>query len=83
MIEVRLSLEAEADKERLPTRMKYRLDDVLERLESWPQVSGVKWLKHEWTGHARIRMGDWRVIFRIENDVLVVRIQHRSEVYEE
>ncbi|PTL36534.1 hypothetical protein CLG94_04080 [Candidatus Methylomirabilis limnetica] len=28
-------------------------------------------------------MGDWRVIFRIENDVLVVRIQHRSEVYEE
>jgi len=28
-------------------------------------------------------MGDWRVIFRIENDVLVVCIQHRSEVYEE
>lgn len=83
MIEVRLSPEAEADKERLPTQMKYRLDDVLERLESWPKVSGVKWLKHEWTGHARIRMGDWRVIFRIENDVLVVRIQHRSEVYEE
>jgi len=42
MIEVRLSPEAEADKERLPTQMKYRLDDVLERLESWPQVSGVK-----------------------------------------
>jgi mRNA-degrading endonuclease RelE of RelBE toxin-antitoxin system len=83
MIEARLSPEAEADKERLPTRMKYRLDDVLKRLESWPQVSGVKWLKHEWTGHARIRMGDWRVIFRIENDVLVVRIKHRSEAYEE
>ncbi len=48
-----------------------------------PPRSPVKWLKHEWTGHARIRMGDWRVIFRIENDVLVVRIQHRSEVYEE
>ena len=63
--------------------MKYPLDDVLKRLESWPQVFGVKWLKHEWTGHARIRLGDWRVIFRIENDVLVVRIQRRSEVYEE
>jgi mRNA-degrading endonuclease RelE of RelBE toxin-antitoxin system len=83
MMEVRLSPDAEADKERLPLKMKYRLDDILIRLESWPQVSGVKWLKHEWTGHARIRMGDWRVIFRIENEVLVVRIQHRSEVYED
>ncbi len=83
MIEVRLSPEAEADLERLPTQVKYRLERVLERLESWPQVSGVKWLKHEWTGHARIRLGDWRVVFRIENGVLVVRIQHRSEVYED
>jgi len=83
MVEVRLSPDAEADKERLPLKMKYRLDDILVRLELWPQVSGVKWLKHEWTGHARIRMGDWRVIFRIENEVLVVRIQHRSEVYED
>ncbi len=82
MVEVRLSPEAESDKERLPTQMKYRLGDVLERLESWPQVSGVKWLKYEWAGYARIRMGDWRVILRIENDVLVVRIKHRSEVYE-
>lgn len=83
MIEVRLSPEAEADQDRLPIKMKYRLDNILVRLESWPQVSGVKWLKHEWTGHARIRMGDWRVIFKIENGVLIVRIKHRSEVYEE
>ena len=83
MIEVRLSPEAEADLDRLPMAMKYRLDSILQRLESWPNVSGVKWLKHEWTGHARIRMGDWRVVFRIEDGVLVVRIQHRSEVYED
>lgn len=42
MIEVRLSPEAEADQERLPIKMKYRLDDILVRLESWSQVSGVK-----------------------------------------
>jgi len=83
MVEVRLSPEAEAEVIRLPLRMKYRLDDILLRLEAWPQVSGVKWLKHEWSGHARIRMGDWRVIFRVEEGVLVVRIQHRSEVYED
>jgi mRNA-degrading endonuclease RelE of RelBE toxin-antitoxin system len=45
---------------------------------------GVKWLRHEWTGHARIRVGDWRVIFTfVAPDVIVVRIQHRSEVYED
>ena len=82
-MEVRLSPEAEVELERLPLRMKYRLDDILKRLEAWPEISGVKWLKHEWAGHARIRMGDWRVLFRIENGVLVVRIQHRSEVYED
>lgn len=44
----------------------------------------MKWLKHEWTGHARIRVGDWRVIFTFEApDVIVVRIKHRSEIYED
>jgi len=83
MIEVRLSPEAEIDVQRLPIKLKYRLDGILKRLEGWPQVSGVKWLKYEWAGHGRIRMGDWRVVFRVEGDVLVVRIQHRSEVYED
>jgi len=83
MAVVRLSPEAEVDMERLPMRMKYRLDDILKRLESWPQVSGVKWLRHEWTGYGRIRMGDWRVLFRVENGILVIRIQHRSEVYDD
>lgn len=30
----------------------------------------------------RLRHGDWRAIFQIEDDVLVVRIAHRREVYE-
>lgn len=33
-------------------------------------------------GRYRLRQGDWRAIFEIENGVLVVKIAHRREVYE-
>lgn len=35
-------------------------------------------------GHYRLRVGDWRVIYTFEDDVLVVlvlRVGHRREVY--
>ena len=36
-----------------------------------------------WEGHARIRTGDYRVIFRIEGDVeiIVLRIADRRDAY--
>ncbi len=84
MAKVTLSLEAQTEFNSLPKSLKPRVLGVFIRLQSWPEVSGVKWLKHEWTGHARIRVGDWRVIFTFEApDVIVVRIKHRSEVYED
>ena len=47
-------------------------------------MSGTKALRGEWAGHYRIRTGDWRVIFRpVSPDVIIVRIKHRSEVYDE
>jgi mRNA-degrading endonuclease RelE of RelBE toxin-antitoxin system len=64
--------------------MRVRLDAVVSRLESWPAVSGAKPLRGELKGHLRIRMGDWRVIFKvIAPDLIIVRIAHRSTVYEE
>lgn len=30
----------------------------------------------------RLRHGDWRAIFEIEDDVLVVKVAHRREVYD-
>jgi mRNA-degrading endonuclease RelE of RelBE toxin-antitoxin system len=82
-IRVLLSPEGQEDFEALPTTMKARVADVFERLTHWPRVSGIKWLKGQWKGHGRIRAGDWRVVFAlIAPDVIVVRIKHRSEVYE-
>ena len=74
----------EDDIQALPVTMRARLDVVITRLESWPHVSGVKALRGEWKGHYRIRMGDWRVIFQVvQPDLIVVRIAHRKNVYED
>lgn len=81
---VRIAPEAEADLEVLPVIIAARLENILDRLEKWPDVSGAKALGGEWKGHHRIRTGDWRVIFRVSGrEVLIVRIMHRSKVYED
>lgn len=81
---VRLEHQTEADVLALPLTIKVRVEAVLVRLGRWPNISGAKPLKGEWAGHYRIRTGDWRVIFRpISPDVIVVRIKHRSEVYDD
>jgi mRNA-degrading endonuclease RelE of RelBE toxin-antitoxin system len=81
--EVRISDAALADLARVPLSMQERVLKVFEELAEWPEVSGVKWLRHEWKGHARKRTGDFRVIFRVDGTVVsVVRIAHRREVYE-
>lgn len=60
-----------------------RVLEVVGRLELWPRVSGVKALTANWRGHSRIRTGDYRVVFKIYPDrIVVVRVAHRKEVYE-
>ena len=47
--------------------------------------NNIKRLKGEWKDYFRYRVGDWRVIYRIEDvasRVNVVAIAHRREVYE-
>lgn len=83
-MKVLLAREGQADFDRLPVTIRVRVLRVFERLTAWPYVSGAKPLRKEWAGHYRIRTGDWRVIFQVlEPDVIVVRIKHRSEVYED
>lgn len=81
---VLLTPDAQRDVDDLPATMRARLEDVIARLERWPDVSGCKPLRGEWKGHHRIRMGDWRVIFHVVTPaVIVVRIAHRSTVYDD
>jgi mRNA interferase RelE/StbE len=76
--------EAEGDVEDLPITVRARLDGAISRLEKWPEVSGAKPLRGEWKGHYRLRIGDWRVIFRVVRpNLIVVRVANRKSVYEE
>lgn len=79
---VELSESALAGYRAVPLGMKSRIQDVFDRLEKWPQVSGAKLLKHGLKGHYRIRTGDWRVVFHVTGDcVMVDRIDNRKDVY--
>jgi mRNA-degrading endonuclease RelE of RelBE toxin-antitoxin system len=83
MAVVRLAAEAREDFDALPLTVRVRVRAIFARLQQWPNVSGAKPLKKEWAGHCRIRSGDWRIIFRpVSPEMIVVRIKHRSEVYD-
>jgi len=59
-----------------------RVSKAVEKLAQWPSVSNVKALKGEWSGHYRLRVADWRVIFQVKDAILIVKIAHRREVYD-
>jgi len=83
MARVVLTPAAQRHMTRLPGGMLRRVNDVLQRLEKWPAVSGAKPLRRDLTGSYRVRTGDWRVVFRVAGDqVLVDAIDNRRDVYE-
>jgi mRNA interferase RelE/StbE len=57
----------------------------LQQLEQTPRFHpNIKALKGEYAGYYRYRIGDYRVIYQINDDlieILVVAIVHRSEAY--
>ncbi|PNW65657.1 UNVERIFIED_CONTAM: addiction module toxin RelE [Euhalothece sp. KZN 001] len=68
---------------RLPQQIQERIAKKLESLKTNPYPSGVKALKNG-QGRLRLRVGDYRVIYRVENDVLVILIitvGHRKNIY--
>ncbi len=55
---------------------------IEERLTMHPEIYG-KPLRHALRGFRKLRVGDYRIIFHIVgNKVLIVGILHRSDVYE-
>lgn len=69
--------------DKLPRRVRDRLLDAIEDLGDDPRPHGAKKLVGEKTAW-RIRVGDYRVIYDVFDDVLtvtIVRAAHRREVY--
>lgn len=74
---------AEKSFAKLPALQQRKIFSAIELLVTNPKPSGVKELKSSAELY-RIRVGDYRVIYSIENDVLtinIVKIGHRSDIY--
>ena len=74
---------ARRDLKRLPKPLQTRIFDAVRDLADTPRPAGVKKLAGE-VGLWRIRLGDYRVLYKIQDDrllVLVVRVGHRKDIY--
>jgi mRNA interferase RelE/StbE len=78
--QVELKPKAVKDLKRIPKEDGKRIVDKLKILED--NLRGdVKKLTN-YTPEYRMRVGDWRILFEIEDEKIVVyRIRHRKEVY--
>lgn len=80
---VRLEKRAERQLEKLPPEAIRRVCQKLVELEQNSRLGGVKKLRGI-EGY-RLRVGDYRVLFTIDDgskEVYIYRIKHRKEVYE-
>jgi mRNA interferase RelE/StbE len=64
-----------------PTIAKELLDGI-EEFANTPVVTKIKKLKTPFDGAYRLRIGDYRVIFYQDNNLMLIsKIAHRKEVY--
>lgn len=70
----------------LPKTVRDRIKRAIETRLSMDPVGLGKPLRYSFKGHRRIRVGDYRIIYRVDNDskmVTIILIKHRKRVYEE
>lgn len=80
------SEEAHKDFLLLPKSMKIMIQKAIrERLETDPLSYG-KPLRYSYKGHRRLRVSNYRIIYRVEENlvkVIIVKMDLRRDVYEE
>jgi mRNA interferase RelE/StbE len=84
MYSVTITSRAERELRRLDRQVKNRLVKVILDLASNPRPAGCLKVRSE-EGVWRVRVGDWRVGYVIDDaasEVTVIRIAHRSEFYD-
>lgn len=68
---------------RLPKQIQERIEKGIDSLAVNPRPPGAKKMKG-FENMYRLRVGDYRVIYQVEDDVLtvlVVRVGHRRDIY--
>jgi mRNA interferase RelE/StbE len=83
MYEIEIAPTAERALKKLPADIRNRIFKSIITLKKEPRPHGVKMLSGE-DGIYRIRVGDYRIIYQIQDTMLVivvVNIGHRREIY--
>lgn len=85
MYQIEFTKGATRELNKLPTDIKNRIDLKIMNLTVDPRPSGVKKVKGIEDTY-RIRVGEYRVIYEIYDNILlvtVVKVGHRSDIYKE
>ena len=83
--EVQLAATAVKSLARINKRDRLRIAGAIEILAIEPRPPGAKMLRGGEHGRWRVRTGDYRIVYALEDQkliVLVLRVAHRSEVYD-
>jgi mRNA interferase RelE/StbE len=70
----------------LPKRIKTSIKKAIEERLTLDPLGFGKPLRYSLRGHRRLRVGDYRVVYRIDPDiniVIIAAIKHRKDIYEE
>lgn len=85
MVEILLTRDTQAFYAAADPPLVRRLNRCFDQLEQDPyQHPNIKRLKGDLAGYWRYRLGDWRVVYRVDQDartVTVITNAHRSQVY--
>jgi mRNA interferase RelE/StbE len=83
--EVKFSKGAKKQLRKLPLDVQQRIQTKINDLAIEPRPNGVKKLQGDDNSY-RLRVGDYRVIYEVVDDVLIVtviKVRHRSEIYKD
>jgi mRNA interferase RelE/StbE len=85
MYQVIIVRSAEKDIERLSSTVIKRIFPVLENLAVKPRPAGSKKLTGQKENLWRVRVGDYRIVYLIEDKIKIVevrRVGHRKDIYQ-
>ena len=71
---------------KLPKTMRDRIKRAIEERLTMDPIGLGKPLRYSLVGHRRLRVGDYRVVYRVnlqKHTVIISIIKHRKDVYEE
>ena len=67
----------------LPKTIREKIKQAIEERLMIDPIGFGKPLRYSLRGHRRLRVGDYRIVYRIENKTVIISaIKHRKDIYE-